>query len=315
MNTSKGNRTELRPLRGVIPPLVTPLRSRDELDKEGLERLIEHVVAGGVHGLFILGTTGEAPNLGYRLRRELIDQTCKIARGRVPVLVGITDTAFVESVNLARHAAAAGVHALVVSTPYYFPIGQPELADYLERLAAELPLPLFLYNMPMMTKVQFEPKLVRRMMALDRVIGIKDSSGDLKYFQRILDLARGRPDWSVLVGQEHILPEAVRRGAHGGVCGGANIYPKLYVSLYDAALRGDKAQEAALMKQVSQLGKIYKIGKYASAIVKSIKCALSVNGICGDCLAEPFSPFHPAEREQVRAVLEKVDHLMASAPR
>lgn len=107
--------------RGIIPPVVTPLRSRDELDVAGLERLIEHILAGGVHGLFILGTTGEAPNLSYRLRRELIDQTCKFVRGRVPVLAGITDTAFVESVNLARHAATAGVQAVVASTPYYFP--------------------------------------------------------------------------------------------------------------------------------------------------------------------------------------------------
>src|ERR1035438_5764923 len=141
------------PLRGIVPPLITPLRSQDELDVAGLERLIEHVISGGVHGLFILGTTGEAPSLSYRLRRELIDRTCKIVRGRIPVLAGITDTAFVESVNLARHAAAAGVQALVVSTPYYFPVGQSELAGYFDHLVAELPLPLFLYNTPMMNKV------------------------------------------------------------------------------------------------------------------------------------------------------------------
>src|SRR5512136_2166219 len=83
-------------VRGIIPPLVTPLRERDTLDAAGLERLIEHVLSGGVHGLFILGTTGEGPSLSYRLRREVISRTCRQVANRVPVLVGITDTAFVE---------------------------------------------------------------------------------------------------------------------------------------------------------------------------------------------------------------------------
>ena len=95
--------------------MVTPLRARDELDVAGSERLIEHIVNGGVSGLFILGTTGEGPSLSYRLRRELITLACRQVRGRVPVLVGITDTAFVESVNLARHAADAGADALVLA--------------------------------------------------------------------------------------------------------------------------------------------------------------------------------------------------------
>jgi 4-hydroxy-tetrahydrodipicolinate synthase len=83
--------------RGIIPPIVTPLRARDELDVAGLEKLIEYILAGGVHGLFVLGTTGEAPSLSYRLRRETIERTCRQVAGRVPVLVGITDTAFVEA--------------------------------------------------------------------------------------------------------------------------------------------------------------------------------------------------------------------------
>ena len=83
------------PLTGIVPPLVTPLRARDELDVAGLEKLIEHILAGGVSGLFILGTTGEGPSLSYRLRREFIGRVCRQVNNRVPVLVGITDTAFV----------------------------------------------------------------------------------------------------------------------------------------------------------------------------------------------------------------------------
>src|SRR6266700_4525518 len=136
------------PLTGIIPPMITPLRGRDELDVPGLEKLIENILAGGVNGLFILGTTGEGPSLSYRLRRELVERVCRQVKQRVPVLVGITDTAFVESINVARASADAGADAVVVAPPYYLPEAQPELREYLEHLVAELPLPLFLYNMP-----------------------------------------------------------------------------------------------------------------------------------------------------------------------
>src|SRR5580692_9044910 len=105
----------MKQFRGIIPPIVTPLRARDELDVAGLERLIEHILGGGVHGLFVLGTTGEAPSLSYRLRRELIERTCRQVAGRVPVLVGITDTAIVEAISLSHFAAESGAQALVVS--------------------------------------------------------------------------------------------------------------------------------------------------------------------------------------------------------
>src|SRR5476651_508579 len=121
-------------LNGIIPPMVTPLLDRDVLDVGRLERLIEHILAGGVSGLFILGTTGEGPSLSYRLRRELIERVCGQVKNRVPVLVGITDTAFVEAVHLANFAAEAGAQALVLAPPYYFPNSQPELLEYVQHL-------------------------------------------------------------------------------------------------------------------------------------------------------------------------------------
>src|SRR5260370_37365991 len=172
------------PLTGIIPPIVTPLLSRDELDIAGLERLIEHILAGGVHGIFVLGTTGEAPSLSYRLRRELIERTCGQVAGRVPVLVGITDTAFVEAVQLSHFAADTGAQALVLAPPYYFPNSQPELLEYVQHLAPELPLPLFLYNMPTHTKTIFEVETVRHAMEIPNLVGLKDSSASMLYFHR-----------------------------------------------------------------------------------------------------------------------------------
>src|ERR1700678_3507546 len=135
-------------LNGIIPPMITPLLGRDELDVAGLERLVEHILAGGVSGLFILGTTGEGPSLSYRLRRELIERVCKEVARRMPGLAGITDTAFTESLNIARAAADCGADAVVVAPPYYLPEAQPELQEYLDHLVPELPLPLYIYNMP-----------------------------------------------------------------------------------------------------------------------------------------------------------------------
>src|SRR5206468_10334956 len=160
-------------LTGIVPPLVTPLSDRDTLDVGGVERLMEHVIAGGVSGVFVLGTTGEGPSLSYRLRREVIDRACKVVRGRVRVLVGVTDTSAVEAVALARHAADAGADAVVLAPPYYLIASQAELLEYLQRLTPQLALPVYLYNMPSLTKVSFEQDTVRRALELPKVIGLK----------------------------------------------------------------------------------------------------------------------------------------------
>jgi len=295
------------PLRGIIPPMITPLVDRDAVDHAGLERLVEHILAGGVHGLFILGTTGEGPSLSYRLRCELIERVGELVAGRVPLLVGITDTAFVESVNLAEHALDAGAQAVVLSAPYYFPAGQPELIEYVEHIAEELPLPIFLYNMPSHTKISFEPATLRRLFQIPNIVGLKDSSGDMSYFHRARQAAETRPELSLLVGPEALLAESLLLGAHGGVAGGANLVPRLFVELYRAAVRRDLEQVVALHGQVMRLAStIYSVGRHPSAFLKGVKCALSCLGICDDAMAEPFQRFGSAEREQIRGYLREL---------
>ena len=291
---------------GIIPPLVTPLRGRDELDQAGLERLVEHVIGGGVSGLFILGTTGEAPSLSYRLRREMIERTVRLVAGRVPVLVGITDTAFVESVMMARTAAEAGAAALVLATPYYFPAGQTELTGYVENLVRELPLPVMLYNMPSLTKIWFEIETVQRLAVIEQIVGVKDSSGDLDYFARLIGLRERRPDWSIMIGPEHLLSEAMRLGGDGGVSGGANVLPGLFVECYQAASSGDAIRLEAARSRIDAFQRVYDIGKYASRHIKATKCCLSILEICDDFMAEPFHRFLPPERERVRQYLAQL---------
>jgi len=297
----------LKPLRGIIVPMVTPLLDRDNLDVAGLERLIEHILAGGVHGLFILGTTGEAPSLSYRLRNELIQRVCALVKGRIPVLVGITDTSFVESINISHKAEDAGAQAIVLAPPYYFPAGQSELLEYLDHLTRELPLPLFLYNMPSYTKLVFEPETIRAAAEYPGIVGIKDSSGNMVYFRRLQSLLKDHPDFSLLMGREELLAEVILLGGHGGICGGANLIPELYVELYNAACSKDLQKVEELHKKVMEFNAaVYHVGRYESSLLKGLKCALSCVGICSDFLAEPFHRFRRAEHEVIELYVKEL---------
>ena len=296
-----------QPLRGIVPPMVTPLTDRDRLDLAGLERLVEHLLAGGVHGLFILGTTGEGPSLSYRTRCELIERVCEQVAGRVPVLVGVTDTAFIESVNLAGIAADEGASAVVLSTPYYFPAGQAELQPYLRNISREISLPIFLYNMPSHTKIKFDLDTLRQAFEIANIVGLKDSSGDLAYFSEAAELIRDFPGCTLLVGPERLLVDALRLGGHGGVSGGANLQPRLFVDLYEAAVAGDQERTAELRRLVALQGeKLYSIGAHGSAFIKGVKCALSCLGICDDGMAEPFQRFRAEKREEVRQAVREL---------
>jgi 4-hydroxy-tetrahydrodipicolinate synthase len=271
--------------------MITPLIGPDTLDVEGTERLIEHILDGGVHGIFILGTTGEAPSLSYRLRSELIDRTCKQVAGRVPVLVGITDASMAEMKRVASYAADAGANALVVAAPFYYPIEELDLLAFLNAVVPQLPLPTFLYNMPTHTKINFSPALIRKALDLPNVVGLKDSAPGASCFHAVRNLVQSeKPDFSLLIGPEELMSSCVQLGAHGGVCGGANLFPKLFVDLYTASSSNDRARVVDLQAMVMRLAQtVYASaggGGYAS--IRAIKRGLSHLKICSDRVALPL---------------------------
>jgi len=294
-------------LRGIVPPLVTPLLDNNTLDLEGLEKLVEHVIAGGVNGLFILGTTGEAQSLSYELRAEMIKQTARILKNRLPLLVGISDTSLADSISLSQVASESGADALVSAPPYYFATGQPELAEFYESLIPQLELPIYLYNMPSHTKVNFAPSTIHRIAENEKVIGFKDSSANGTYFQQVMYEMRDRKDFSIFVGPEEMMAEVVLMGAHGGVNGGANMFPKLYVDLYKAAASQNMAEVKRLQSIVMQISAtIYSVGSFGSSYLKGVKCGLSVLGICNDFLASPFNKFDEEHRNWIRLAIENL---------
>lgn len=286
--------------RGIIPPIATPLKNENEIDEQGLERLIEHLINGGVHGLFLLGTTGEAMSLSYSLRKDFIEKSCAIINKRIPTFVGITDTCVGGSLELAKISKDAGADALVVSTPYYLPMTQDEFVAYLEYLCPQLQLPFLLYNMPGCTKFHISIESVKKAKELGAA-GIKDSSGDVGYLYELLEEFKNSPDFSVLSGSELFIPETMVYGGKGGVAGGANLFPRLFVNLYEAALAKDLEKIFRLREIVIQIEKkIYNISPDGSKYVKTIKSALSAMGICSDYVAQPFSAFGKEQSEQIK---------------
>lgn len=297
--------SDKKPLRGIIPPMITPLRGEDQLDREGVVRLTEHLITGGVHGIFLLGTTGEAQSLTYKLRYELVELVSAQVGGRIPVLVGITDTSIEESLRLAHHAMVCGAAAVVAAPPYYFTLSQQEMMEYYTALADRLPLPLYLYNMPSHVKVAFSPQTVKMLAAHPNIIGLKDSSANMVYFQTLIHMLNDHPSFALFVGPEELTAECVMMGAAGGVNGGANMFPRLYVDLYEAAEARDLDAVRQLQKSVMTVSTtLYHIGRYDSSYLKGLKCALGLLGICEDYISYPYRRFRDEEREKVRTALQ-----------
>lgn len=290
-----------RPLQGIIPPLVTPLLTRDRIDHEGTERLINHVISGGVHGIFLLGTSGEASSLSHETQREFLKIASDCIADRVPVLVGVTDTSMSETVAFAEFAAECGADAVVLAAPHYFPMHQNDLRQYVEELAAELPLPFLLYNMPSHTKVSFEIATIQALLSLPNFWGVKDSSANMLYFNKLLELKSQRPDLTVLMGPEELMAQSVLMGGDGGISGGSNLVPELYVSLYTAAKQENIREVHRLQQLVMRLSKsVYEVSDPPTGYLAGIKAALGIVGLCSDRLCEPLYGMPKPQKEKIR---------------
>ncbi len=223
----------------------------------------------------------------------------------MPVLVGVTDTSLDESVKLAEAAARCGAAGVVAAAPYYFAPSQQEMIEYFTALADALPLPLYLYNMPSHVKVFLEAATVKKLAEHPNIVGLKDSSANMNYFETLLYHLGGRDDFALYVGPEELTGECVLMGADGGVNGGANMFPELYVAMYEAAKAGDVVRVRELQRRIMQISvSIYTVGKYGSSYLKGVKCALSLLGICDDYISWPYRHFRAEERAKIREALE-----------
>jgi len=298
------------PLKGIIPPVITPLINNDTLDVKGLEKLVEYLISGGVHGLFMLGTTGEATSLSYELRKELIKRTSELVGHRIPVVVGITDTSLEGSLKMAEYSASVGLDGVVIAPPYYLPISQDEMREYLEVIVPKLPLPFLMYDMPGCTKIHMSVGTIRRAKELG-AIGVKDSSGDINYLYSLIQEFKDSPEFSIIAGTELFLPETILYGGHGAVAGGANLFPKLFVDLYNASVEQDIEKIRVLRDQMIMINDlIYNVGKHSSKYIKGIKCGLSVMDICDDYVAWPIRRYGKEERGKIKQYMDTLNEII-----
>ena len=223
-------------LAGLIPPMVTPLDAKRRLDKKGTKNMVNHLLKGGVDGIFLLGTTGEGPHLSYAIREELVKTVCRLVKGRVPVLVGITETDMDDAVAFAAKCKSYGAAAVVAAPPYYFKLTQAECVAWFTEMADRLTLPLVVYDMPAHTDTVIEPATIAKLAAHPHSLAMKDSSSIIALFNKFrIALEPFADKFSLFMGPDEAMGEAVLLGADGGVCTGANLWPAQFKAMYLAA--------------------------------------------------------------------------------
>lgn len=288
---------------GVICPIVTPLKEDESLDEKGLRRLVNHLLRGGVNGVFVLGTSGELPTLTDRVRLKAVEVVVDEVRGRVPVLAGAGEAGTKRSIELARTLSKIGVQGLVVCPPYYFQSNsQSELIDHFAAVAGSIELPVMIYNIPQTTKTFIEAETVEVLSRIDNIVGVKDSSGDFTHFQELLMRFRKEQSFRVFQGAERLSGISVLYGADGVVAGLSNVAPRLVVDLYLAAKSGNIGEVFRLQEKLNHLFKIHLFGSWLSGL----KTSLEILGICGGRVSAPIFEVkhHTAE---IKRILEECE--------
>lgn len=287
---------------GVITPMVTPLIDRENIDFKGLEKLLDHLINGGVSGVFLMGTTGEGTSISPRMRKDLIKYSIEYVKGRVPVFVSIADCCIEESLNMARYAKECGVTYLVSALPFYLGLTQKEIIDYYTTIADNVPLPLFLYNIPAQTKLMISVEAVKTLAKHPNIIGMKDSSGNGTYFNTLLaEIKAEYPNFTILVGPDEMLASTMALGGNGGVNSGSNLFPELYVNLFKACKAKDTERILKLQKLVMKVStEIYSVDKSSVSFLKGLKAALFTEGLITDYICEPLQKVNNADLETIR---------------
>ncbi|MFI6033195.1 dihydrodipicolinate synthase family protein [Streptomyces sp. NPDC051315] len=297
------------PLTGVVPPLCTPLTPEREVDVDSLLRLVDHLVAAGAHGLFVLGTTSEAAYLTDRQRRLVVETTVAHVGGQLPVLAGAIDMTTPRVLDQVASVTGAGADAVVVISPFYTRTHPAEIARHYRLVADASPVPVLAYDLPVAVHTKLPADVVLELAADGVLAGLKDSSGDLAAFREVVAGARAHPGFSVLTGSELITDAALALGAHGAVPGLANVDPHGYVRLDRLCRSGAGELARAEQERLCALFGIVRAGDPArmgasSAAIGAFKAALHLQGVIAcPATAEPQVPLSPAEVERVQGHL------------
>lgn len=285
---------------GIIPPIATPVDERERVDEKSLRTLVRHLLASNVHGVFVLGSTGEFAHLTDDEKRRAIDTVVSEAGGKVPVLVGVTDSGTKRSIFWAIEAERFGANGVVAAPPFYYPLSEAEIERHYRTLASECNLPILLYHIPSTTKARFTLELVERLSEVENIVGIKDSTGDLTFVFSLIDRMRGR-NFAVFQGNDALLAPTLLYGAHGGVNALANLVPNWFVALYEAAQRNEAVLAFAWQQKINELSSQLE----ALSFLPALKTALNLKGLAQPFMTSPFPTLTETQRQKLRSVLEE----------
>ncbi|MFE9681584.1 dihydrodipicolinate synthase family protein [Streptomyces sp. NPDC002701] len=293
------------PLTGVVPPVCTPLTPDREVDVPSLTGLVDHLLEGGVHGLFVLGTSSEAAHLPDRDRRLVVETVVRHVAGAVPVLAGAIDMTTPRVLDHVRYVTDAGADAVVVTAPFYTRTHPAEIARHFRLVAAGSPVPVFAYDLPVGVHSKLGADLVLELAAEGVLAGLKDSSGDEGNFRAVVTGARAHPalsGFSVLTGSELVVDSALAMGADGAVPGLANVDPAGYVRLYRLCRAGEWEPARAEQERLCALFGMVRVGAATfrmgggSSALGAFKAALHLRGIIAcPATAEPQVPLSTEE--------------------
>ncbi|MGA2975850.1 MAG: dihydrodipicolinate synthase family protein [Spirochaetia bacterium] len=297
-------------VKGIIIPMVTPFEQNEEIDVFGLRRLIRHIVKAGIHGVLCLGTTGEFARMDDEQIRVVVETTVEEINGRVPVYQGISDCGTRKMLRKIKNAERFGVDALLVTLPFYFPVSSTaEQLVFFERILDSTDVPVVLYNMPQTMGAGIAVAAVEKLSHRPNVVGIKDSSGRLDYLKELLALAAGG-DFRVLIGEESISAEGLMMGASGIVPSLGNVFPLLFVDLYEACRRRDAAAARSLQSRIDRINRVSTGCESWLGPISCRKRMLEILGICSARLSQPALELPPAVEREIAAVLTEEQALV-----
>ena len=290
-------------IRGIIPPVITPMNNDPEqtVNHEALRQQVERLLAGGVHGMFPLGTNGEAYALSFKEKEEVLATVIDQVKGRVPIYAGTGCITTAETIRMSRRAEEMGADALSIITPSFALASQKELYDHYVAVAKQVNIPIILYNIPPRTGNKLLPETVQALCRdVDVIVGAKDSSGDIENLKAYIRLTRELDkDVAILAGNDGAILTCLKEGGAGGIAGRANIWPATVAKIYDCFKAGDLEGAQAAQDAIAILQQTYKYGNPHTII----KTAVALQGYnIGKCRA-PFNYVPEEGLEAIKKVL------------
>ena len=280
----------------MLPALVTPFRD-GAVDEDAFVRLVERQIAGGVHGLVPVGTTGESATLSHDEHRRVVELCVATAAGRVPVVAGAGSNSTSEAIELVRHAKTVGADAALVVTPYYNRPSQEGLYGHYAAIAEAVQLPVLVYNVPSRTSVDNSNETLARLAKLPNIVGIKDATGDLgRASQQRLICGEG---WTMLSGNDDSALGYMAHGGHGCISVTVNVAPEQVSAFYNDALAGQ--WQGALYGQ-DRLIRLHK-ALFTDASPAPAKFTHTHLGLCAEDARLPIAPASEASRAEVLAAM------------